>query len=160
VSTPNPYAPPQAALKDAPPAAGSAVKAVVLGLLTDVGGTLAAVVLIMFVYGIVLGASGVRQEEIAAAVNVDFASTDSGWFYVGAAIGLGFSVLGGYVCARIARRSEMKLGAIMALLSAGLGLAMGSDQMQLGTNLSMTLATLIAVMAGARFGQKKNQGTK
>ena len=48
----------------------------------------------------------------------------------------------------------------MAVLSAGLGLAMGSDQMQLGTNLSMTLATLIAVMAGARFGQKKNQGTK
>jgi hypothetical protein len=158
VSGPNPYAPPQAALKDAPPAAGSPVKAVTLGLVADIGGTLAGAVVFMVIYGIVLGVSGASAEEITAAT--DFTSTDSWQFYVTTLIGLGFSVLGGYVCARIARRNEMQLGAVLAVLSAAIGVLLGGDQYQLGTLLSVTLASIGAVMVGARLGYAKNRGTK
>lgn len=157
MSAPNPYAPPQAAVRDAPPGAGSAIKAVTLGLLADIGGTFAASIVLMVVYGIVLGASGASVEEISAA---DLTSTDSWLFYVGVAVGLAFSVLGGYVCARIAKRNEMKLGAVTAIISAAIGLLLAADQYQLGTNLSMTLAAIIAVMVGARLGYWKNRGAK
>ena len=158
MTTPNPYAPPQAALKDAPPGAGSAIKAVTLGLLADIGGTFAATIVLMVIYGIVLGASGAGVEEITAAA--DFASTDSWLFYLSAAVGLAFSVLGGYVCARIARRNEMKLGAVLAAISAVSGLVLAGDTYQLGTLLSLTLAGIIAVMLGARLAYTKNRGTK
>jgi CHASE2 domain-containing sensor protein len=112
----------------------------------------------MVVYGVALGVSGAGEEQIAAAA--DFSSTDSWQFYAGTLLGLAFSVLGGYVCARVARRNEMRLGAVTAALSAVLGLLISADQFQLGTNLSMTLAAIIAVMTGARLGQARNRGTK
>jgi hypothetical protein len=69
-------------------------------------------------------------------------------------------VLGGYVCARIAKRAEMKLGAVLALLSAGLGFFLAGDEYQLGTLLSVTLAGIGAVLFGARLAYAKNRGTK
>jgi hypothetical protein len=158
VTAPNPYAPPQASLKDAPPGAGSAIKAVALGLVADIGGTFAATLVLMVIYGMVLGASGAGVEEITAAA--DFASTDSWLFYVSGAVGLAFSVLGGYVCARIARRKEMQLGAVLAAISAVSGFFLAGDTYQLGTLLSLTLASIGAVMAGARLGYARNRGTK
>ena len=113
----NPYAPPEAAVHDLPVKPGSAFKAVALGLATDIGGTLVATVILALIYGAALGAAGVRREEIAAAMQVS--ATDSWFFYAMTGVGLGFSVLGGYVCARIARRSELKLGAIPTLLPDG-----------------------------------------
>jgi hypothetical protein len=156
VSAPNPYAPPQAALKDAPPAAGSAIKAVTLGLLADIGGTFAAVMVFMVIYGIALGASGGSLEELEAGAG----STDSWLFYATSAIGLAFSVLGGYVCARIARRSEMKLGAVLAAISAVSGFILAGDSYQLGTLLSLSIASIGAVLIGARLGLARNRGTK
>ncbi len=158
MSAPNPYAPPQAALKDLPAGAGSALKAVALGLATDIGGTFAALLAFMVAYGIALGASGASAEEIVAAA--DFSATDSWPFYAATLIGLAFSVLGGYVCARIAKRAEMRLGAVLALLSAGSGFLLAGDHYQLGTLLSVTLAGIGAVLFGARLGYAKNRGTK
>lgn len=153
----NPYAPPGANVADAP-RPGSALKAVTLGLAADIGGTLAAGVILALAYGIVLGASGATPEEITAATNA--ALTDSWVSYASTVIGLGFSLLGGYVCGRIARREEMKLGAIVAVLSAVLGVLMAGDAYQLGTLASLTLASIGAVMIGARLAQTRNRGTK
>lgn len=155
MSTPNPYAPPQAALQDVPAGAGSPVKAVTLGLAADIGGTVAATLIFFVLYGIWLGATGADPEEINGMLD-----TDSWLFWAATAVGLAFSVLGGYVCARIAKRAEMKLGAIVAVLSAAIGVLLSADQYQLGTQISMTLAAIGAVMAGARLGQAKNRGTK
>jgi len=155
----NPYAPPEAAVHDLPVKPGSAFKAVALGLATDIGGTLVATVILALIYGAALGAAGVRREEIAAAMQVS--ATDSWFFYAMTGVGLGFSVLGGYVYARIARRSELKLGAILAAISATLGLLMaGDDGQQLGTSISLTLAGIGAVLAGARLGLKRNRAGK
>jgi hypothetical protein len=77
-----------------------------------------------------------------------------------ALVGLGFSALGGYVCARIARRSEMKLGAILAAVSALSGFFLAGDEQQLGTMLSFTLLGFGAVLVGARLGLAKNRAGK
>lgn len=151
----NPYAPPEASVLDTPPRPGSAFKAIALGLAVDIGGSLIGTVLLALVYGAALGAAGVKGEDIAAAMQVS--ATDSWFFYVGMLVGLGFSVLGGYVCARIARRSELKLGAILATLSAFSGLAIAGDEQQLGTLLSLTLLGIGAVLVGARLGLAKNR---
>src|SRR5690606_37718675 len=63
----NPYAPPGAAVGDLPAKPGSAVKAVVLGFLVDIGGTLVGTIVLGIVYGIVLAASGASEEELIAA---------------------------------------------------------------------------------------------
>jgi hypothetical protein len=150
----NPYAPPEATVHDLPRKPGSGFKAIALGLAVDVGGSLIASVILAAIYGAALAAEGVKPEDIAAAMQAS--ATDSWFFYVGSLVGLGFSVLGGYVCARIARRSEMKLGAILAALSALSGFFLAGDQLQLGTLLSMTLLGFGAVLAGARLGLARN----
>jgi hypothetical protein len=154
----NPYAPPEASVHDLPRRPGSAFKAIALGLAVDIGGSLIASVILAAIYGAALAADGVKPEDIAAAMQAS--ATDSWFFYVGSLFGLGFSVLGGYVCARIARRSEMRLGAILAVLSALSGLFLGGDQLQLGTLLSMTLTGFGAVLVGARLGLAKNRASK
>jgi hypothetical protein len=151
----NPYAPPEATVQDQPSKPGSVFKAIALGLVVDIGGSLIGTVLLALVYGVALGAAGVKREDIAAAMQAS--APDSWFFYVGMLVGLGFSVLGGYVCARIARRSELKLGAILAALSAVSGLALSGDEQQLGTLLSLTLLGIGAVLAGARLGLAKNR---
>ena len=155
----NPYAPPEAAVQDLPPRPGSAFKAIAFGLATDIGGTLLATIIMALIYGAALGAAGVNSEEIAATLRAS--ATDSWFFYALALVGLGFSVLGGYVCARIARRSEMKLGAILAAASAVSGFFLaGDEQQQLGTLLSLTLLGFGAVLVGARLGLAKNRAGK
>ena len=154
----NPYAPPEAAVRDLPAQAGSAFKAVAFGLAADIGGTFLAGIVLALVYGVVLGASGASTEEIVASTRA--IGTDSWLFYAGTLVGLACSVLGGYVCARIARRSEMKLGAVLAAVSAVLGWLLAGDYYQLGTLLSLTLASIGAVMVGAKLGYTRNRGTK
>src|SRR6476620_7926605 len=154
----NPYAPPEASVQDLPARPGSAFKAISLGLATDIGGTLVATIILALIYGVALGAAGIQGEEIAATIQAS--ATDSWFFYATTLVGLGFSVLGGFVCARIARRSELKLGAILATLSAVSGLALAGDEQQLGTLLSLTLLGFGAVLVGARLGLAKNRGGK
>ena len=151
----NPYAPPEASVQDLPSKPGSALKAIALGLAVDVGGSLVAAIILAAIYGAVLAATGVPREDIAAVMQAS--ATDSWFFYIGSLVGSSFSVLGGYVCARIARRSEMKLGAILAAMSAVSGFFLGGDEMQLGTNLSLTLLTFGAVLVGVRLGLGKNR---
>ena len=150
----NPYAPPEAAVHDVPPKPGSWFKAIALGLAVDIGGSLLATIILAVIYGAALGAAGVRREDIAATMQAS--ANDSWFFYVGTLAGLSFSVLGGYVCARIARRSEMKFGAILAALSALSGFLLAGDEQQLGTLLSLTLLGFGAVLVGARLGLAKN----
>src|SRR3954468_21093624 len=112
----NPYATPEETLHDLPPKPGSWFKAIALGLAVDIGGSLLATIILAAIYAATLGAAGVKPEDIAATLQAS--ASDSWFFYAGTLAGLGFSVLGGYVCARVARRSELKLGAILAALSA------------------------------------------
>lgn len=151
----NPYAPPDAKLADPAAAPGSALKALAAGLAVDLGGSIVSTLLLAIGYGIALGALGASAEEIESVTsNVP---TDSALFYLATLAGLAFSLLGGYVCARIAKRAELKLGAILAAISAGIGLAIGGDPGRLGMLISLTLLGIAAVIAGAHIGRAKNR---
>jgi hypothetical protein len=131
------------------------IKAVAVGLAVDLGGSIAVTILLVIAYRIVLGAMGVSAEEIeSVTANMP---TDSALFYLATLAGLAFSGLGGYVCARIAKGAELKLGAILAAISAGIGLAIGGDPGRLGVLISLTLASVAAVFAGANIGRAKNR---
>ncbi|MGQ0545459.1 MAG: hypothetical protein ACT4P3_09030 [Betaproteobacteria bacterium] len=145
----DPYAPPQARIADAAVAPGSRLKAVSYGVLVDLGGTLVA----GFLLGVVGIATGIPPEALGAAAT----SPDSWLFWTGGALGLGCSVLGGYVCARTARRDEMRLAAVVAAVVALAGYALDDGTQQLGTFLALTLLSIGAVFAGARWGAARNR---
>ena len=100
----NPYAPPEATVQDQPSKPGSAFKAITLGLATDIGGTLLATIVLALIYGVALGAAGIKGDEIAATIRAS--ATDSWFFYATTLVGLGFSVLGGFVSASPGARSS------------------------------------------------------
>src|SRR3954453_17348364 len=151
----NPYAPPEASVHDEPLRPGSAFKAIAVGLVVDIGGSLIGTVLLALVYAAALGAAGVKHEDIAATLQAS--NGDSLFFYAGILVGLGFSVLGGYVCARIARRAELKLGAILAALSAISGLGSAGDEPQLGLVLRLSLLGVGGLLVRRRPGLAKNR---
>lgn len=148
----NPYAAPDAKLADPAAVPGSAIKAVSIGLLVDIGGSILAILLLAITYGVVLGATGASQEDIEAAT-----ATGSWFFYAGTVVGGGFSALGGYVCARVARQSEIRLGGILAVVSALIGLLLTFDEYSLAMNVLIGAGGAAAVMLGARWGMARNR---
>lgn len=150
----DPYRPPRSDVAPQAEPRGSAVKAVLLGALADIGGSIAAGIVLTFAYGLMLGLSGADPEQIGSALaQVPVGS----WFSIlGMVVGSGFSVLGGYLCARIARRSEYKLGAIVAAISGVSGLFLGG-RAPAGIDFALLLATVASVMLGAWIGLMRNR---
>ena len=135
---------------------GSAVKAVVLGALTDIGGSMLSGIIFYALYGIYLGATGNSVDDMAKP----FASADasnSPIAFLLNMVGCLFSVLGGYICARIAKHSEYRLGAILAAVNVALSflLMAGSEPDPLAGIYS--LLTVAAVMVGSHLGARTNK---
>jgi hypothetical protein len=151
----NPYTPPDAALADESRPPGSPWKAIGLGLLTDIGGTLVASMVLAIVFGIVMGAQGHGPEEIEAAMSGPF--LDSWVSTIGTLVGLGFSVAGGFVCARIVRRSELKFAAIQGVLATVLGFALAGEPQVDDRPFLLASISFVAVLAGAVWGQMRNR---
>lgn len=150
----NPYRPPASDPAPRTEPRGSAVKAVLLGALADVGGSVAAGIVLTFTYAFLLGLAGADPEQIAFALaNVP---VDSWFSILGMVVGSGFSVLGGYLCARIARHSEYQLGAIVAAISALSGLVLGG-RVPAGIDLAFSLVTVASVMLGSWIGLIRNR---
>jgi hypothetical protein len=152
----SPFAPPSAYLADAPNLArGSPIKAVLLGLAVDIGGTILMSLLLGIGYGIFLAATGTPPAEIASAAKMD--NPASLLSITGTVMGLIFSVLGGYVCARIAKHAEYRLAAIMAVLSSLLGFVMAGSRHSFQLTALLVIASFAATMIGARIGYQKNR---
>ncbi|HEX7810946.1 MAG TPA: hypothetical protein VF460_03470 [Burkholderiales bacterium] len=150
----NPYTPPDARVKDEP-GPGSPIKAVLVGLAVDIGGSIAAGIVLTLVYGVLLASTGATPEEIAAAAT---AIAPGSWIFItGMAMGCGFSVWGGYLCARIAGRRAYASGVVVAAISTAFGAAFGSEGYSAGLNLALLIATFGAVMFGVRMGVTKNR---
>src|SRR5262245_29621468 len=153
MSVPSPYRPPEAPVADAEKPRGSPVKGMIFGLLVDIGGSFVASVVLFFVWAIWLGASGLEPEAIAQAM----AEPDpvSAFSLISYAVGGGFSLLGGYVCARVARETEMRCAAVVATVSSLVSLAMGTG-LPVALYLFLTVLTFAAVMFGGWMGQQHN----
>jgi hypothetical protein len=133
-------------------ARGSAVKAVVLGLMTDVGGSMLSSLAFFMFYGAYLGATGGTADDLMVFARGN--GFDSPMALALGLVGCMFSVLGGYVCARIAKHSEYKLGLILSACSVAVGspprLAATANAIRRHDGLFSPAARWPPVMTGAR----------
>ncbi len=101
---------------------GSLLKALSLGMATDIGSTL---VISIPMYIVFARAEGIAAE---ASERLLLAAAESPPFLVASVlVGLGCTVLGSYVAARIRNRDEMRVGVYFALIAVALGLLFASD---------------------------------
>jgi hypothetical protein len=152
----DPYTPPKAPIGEPARAPGSPWKAVLAGLAIDIGGTLVAGIVLAALYGFSLAGDGASDSQIADALGK---LAPGSWVYMAATVaGAGCSLLGGYACARIARRSEYRLGFILAGLSCLFGLVAGSEDPSTLQGILPYLTTIACVLLGAKFGRAANAG--
>ncbi len=151
----NPYTSPTAAVALHSTEKGSAVKAVLVGAAVDIGGSLLFGVIFTIAYGLYLGSTGASAEHIAAAVGDT--PLDSWFFLVGTAVGCAFSILGAYLCARIARHAEYLLGGIMAIISVLFGYFISAEHYAPAVSAALASATVAAILCGTWLGASKNK---
>ena len=137
------------------PAFGATWKALLFGVLTDVGGSIAVGAVAVFFYSIYLASAGVKREDFMASM------TDPEPFsFFGiatAVIGYGFSILGGFVCARVAKRREYALGAALAAIDTVLGLVSLIGDRSISAHMIVSMVVAIpCVLVGAHFGRMRN----
>lgn len=151
----DPFKPPSSNVEIPDVERGSAVKAVVLGLLVDLGGTTLMSALASFAYGVYLAANGSTPDQIGAAMAG--LGPDSALGVGLSIVGCLFSVLGGFVCARIAKHFEYRLGAIMSAVSLALGALLVDASTHPAIAAISLLATVAATMAGIHIGVLRNR---
>ena len=151
----DPYKPPSSNVEVADSRRGSAVKAVALGLLADVGGTTVMSVLASFAYAAYLAANGSTPDQIGTAMGN--LGPDSALGVGLSIVGCLFSVLGGFVCARIAKHSEYRLGLAMSAISLVLGALIANETTPAAIMAIYLMATVASIMAGIHLGVLKNR---
>ncbi|MFP6861650.1 hypothetical protein [Pseudomonas sp.] len=141
-----PYAVPKARLTEpGSQKSGSPIKAVLVGVSVDVIGTLVATLVISALYGVIWALRGLPPEGVGPSMMNS--ALLSPYKLVLTAAGLGFSVLSGYLCARIAKRFEYLLALIASLISAATPLAIGGMSGGLSLNLTLVLLILLGLCA-------------
>ena len=155
----NPFKPPETDSTKAPrpPAsAGSPLRAVLTGLAVDIGGSTVLGVVISLIYAVQLHGQGVAEGQMREAM--DNMPHDSALYIAGTVLGASMSVLGGYVCARVARRDEYRAGAVMAAVSALFGVMMTAhpsfDEMTLLLMVTGAACNLLGVKYGAEHNRR------
>jgi hypothetical protein len=89
---------------------------------------------------------GLSPEQIAETLtNIP---VDSGFSLATMAVGLLFSVLGGYVCAGYAGTRLFKSGAVLAAIVCLAGLLVSAPEYSAGTSVVLLAVTAAAVMGG------------
>ncbi|MFA5343536.1 MAG: hypothetical protein WC381_06200 [Kiritimatiellia bacterium] len=92
------------------------IKALVLGVLTDVGGSLVIGFILGIALAIIFIVRGVQPNEIRAHLN------NATFLVSSTIIGFGFTLFGGFVAGRIAKRNQILHGAIIGAIGIPLGL--------------------------------------
>jgi hypothetical protein len=147
----NPYRAPTTPLKDVLPLPPprSPILAVLAGVAVDVGGTMAASVVIFL--AVQLANPGMSPPELVGVlVEADRLGP---YFTVSGAVGLGFAVLGGYVCARVARRQERRWATIAGLIICAIGVALSGGSFATAGRLLLSFAGFVL---GGELGRRRN----
>src|SRR5688572_23041980 len=125
----NPYEPPRAPLDPRRREPGSIPKAVIVGAVVDIGGTMLGGLIIGLCYSVLMSMQGHSADEIQRAL-----SSFEPWSGLGillTVVGVAMSGLGGYQCAVIANRPGYLAPGILSIVSTTFGAAMSDDQFQL-----------------------------
>jgi hypothetical protein len=158
VSDQNPYATPSADLKTSSLPPGSPVKAILLGIAVDLGGSMVLGVVFGMIYATSLAAEGLSGDEIAS--RLQSIPLDSWYHILALSLGLVLSVVGGYVCARIAKHNEYMLGAIQAAILITFGVAMGGGTYPVPVHALLAVLSAVAVIGGVWLGVQKNEALR
>ncbi|MBW2409760.1 MAG: hypothetical protein JRF72_08175, partial [Deltaproteobacteria bacterium] len=135
---------------------GSPLKAIVIGLVIDIGGSFLSAFILAIAYGVLLASRGLSPEEIEYhLVNLDPYST---FYIITMAVGGLMTVLGGYVCARMVNYTEYKFAFIFGFISAALGHIIRGSYHSTLDNLALGILTIGCALLGAwlRVVQKAN----
>jgi len=133
---------------------GSPIKAIIFGLLVGIGGSTIFGIICGAAYGASLAASGKTAEQIVlAAYRIQ---PDSWVFIASTGVGCMFSILGGYVCARLSKQSEYRFGLILASLTMLLDFLMSSSQYSLVLSAMLGVAAFVFVLVGVKLGRARN----
>lgn len=148
-----PYSPPEAPVKDVGHGRPRPVKGIVMGTLTDLGGSILMSITLSIVVSIWLASQGMSPEQIKTTL--ENTSPTSALSLLAAALGIGFSILGGFVCATYARKDIYGCALIMALVVSVIGYLLGGNRQSLAMSALMVLITFAAVVFGAwLYGRK------
>ena len=112
----NPYNPPKASVDGAHITKGSGVKAVVIGLLVDIGGTTVFGIIVSLIWGFVLASGGMDDKEIQV-----YFDTSTTFLLASLVYGSAFTGFGGYIAAKIANHQEYKYAFLVGLFSLIIG---------------------------------------
>jgi hypothetical protein len=113
----NPYRPPATRISGAEGERfGSPIKAIIVGLAIDIGGSVVGGTILVVAWGIMLGAGGASPEEVS-----QYFHESSTFQWVSLSAGLAFTALGAYVAARIVNRSEYRIALMLGLCSLAFG---------------------------------------
>ncbi len=149
----NPFEPPRANLQMRNDEPGSIPKAVAVGVLIDIVGTIAAGFAASIGYGLVLGLRGYSE----AAIMQTFEKLDptSPFALFTYCLGMLVSGVAGYHCARIANRRTYLAPGILAMISCAFGAALSAGQYTQKALLILSALTVISVLIGASLYVKK-----
>jgi ABC-type proline/glycine betaine transport system permease subunit len=127
----------------------------IIGTLVSVGGAYAGNLLLLSVYLIIRFEQGADKTQALDALLAQ--SVFSGLGISSLIVRLVFSVLAGYVCARVAKHAEYRTGAIVAAVSAAF--ALSNLVWRYGANVKavLCLATIMCVFVGVRLGVVRNR---
>ncbi len=151
----DPYAPPSAPLRDLQPQApGATWKALILGVLTDLLGTALSSFALVTVIGMMMLSHGATREDIDASLR------STGYMVIGMALGLGCSVLGGYVAARVANQREYfhaLLTGVIVLVAGEILLSLSQETAELAYRI---IGDLLVVPAAVFGGHLRKTATR
>jgi hypothetical protein len=125
---------------------GSLIKAVLLGIATDVGGTLVLGIVLGIAYGVVLASQGQSAEQIQQTM--EHIDPWSPMGLLSSLSGLSMSMLGGYVCARTANVNSYTAIGILSAISVAVGSIMGVGAYEWEALLMLNLLGLAAIFLG------------
>lgn len=126
------------------------VKAVLLGALVDTVGTL----LVATALFVAMSAAGISEAEIAVRLR------GASGLALMLILGLGFTLLGGYVAGRAAGQDELLHGALVAGIGLVLGLLFRDTGLPLWYEAAGLLAMLPFGMAGGHIAKQGNANRK
>jgi hypothetical protein len=154
-----PYTPPSAPVRDrVPEPGGSTWKAVGLGVLADVCATLLGSIVLFFVLGSVMVSRGASPADLDANL-MDSDLT----VLLGLVLGLGCTVLGGYVAARVANQREYYHGLLTGIAVLALGeilLSVWPDGTSLALRIIQDFLVIPAALFGAHLRKSARQGVE
>jgi hypothetical protein len=148
----NPFKPPRTNPLNTP---GSPLRAVLVGLAIDLGGTALLGVVLQAIYVMQVGTPDMTESQLHDALQS--IPPDSGVMIAAHLLGALLSVAAGFACARIVRRDEYRVGAVMAGASLLLGMMLYPDDQPVDMTLLLILCDIACNMLGVKYGAEYNR---